>query len=126
MTSDPGLTNALNVLKNIPKYFFLTLLVLTSGQTTQAAKEKEKATNETGFFHNLTGSLVMGDALVNLAPHGLILLPDKYCTDPLILKKSLGKLLDLPVRRIFFAHGHPILSSPLTSLAKILTSDPSS
>ena len=81
---------------------------------------------ETGFFHNLTGSLVMGDALVNLAPHGLILLPEKYCTDPLLLKKSLGKLLDLPVRRIFFAHGHPILSSPITSLAKILTSDPSS
>ena len=80
---------------------------------------------ETAFFHNSTGSLVLGDALINLAPHGLMLLPDKYCTDPSLLRKSLGKILDFPVRRIFFAHGDPILSSPLPLLSKILTSDPS-
>ena len=80
---------------------------------------------ETAFFHGSTGSLVLGDALINLAPHGLMLLPDKYCTDPSLLRKSLGKILDFPVRRIFFAHGDPILSSPLPLLSKILTSDPS-
>ena len=80
---------------------------------------------ETAFFHNSTGSLVLGDALINLAPHGLMLLPDKYCTDPLLLKKSLAGLLRFPIRRIFFAHGDPILSSPLPLLSKILTSDPS-
>jgi glyoxylase-like metal-dependent hydrolase (beta-lactamase superfamily II) len=53
--------------------------------------------------------LVVGDALINLAPHGLMPLPDKYCTDPAKLKTSLRRLLDLPIRRIFFAHGDPIL-----------------
>ena len=75
---------------------------------------------ETGFFHNPTGSLVVGDALINLAPHGLMLLPDKYCTDPLLLKKSLRRLLDLPVRRIFFAHGEPILQSGSERIQKLL------
>ena len=64
---------------------------------------------ETAYLHNSTRTLVVGDALINLAPHGLGPLPDKYCTDPALLKKSLGKLLDLSVRRIFFAHGDPIL-----------------
>ena len=64
---------------------------------------------ETAYFHNTTGTLVVGDALINLAPHGLMLLPEKYCTDPVLLKKSLEGLERLPVRRIFFAHGDPIL-----------------
>ena len=80
---------------------------------------------ETAFFHNSTGSLVLGDALIHLTPHGLMPLPDKYCTDPLLLKNSLAGLLRFPIRRIFFAHGDPILSSPLPLLSKILTSDPS-
>jgi glyoxylase-like metal-dependent hydrolase (beta-lactamase superfamily II) len=64
---------------------------------------------ETAFFHPLSGTLVVGDALIHLAPHGLMPLPDKYCTDPALLRRSLRRLLDLPVRRIFFAHGDPIL-----------------
>ena len=40
-----------------------------------------------------------------------MLLPDKYCTDPDQLKTSLRRLLDLPVERIFFAHGDPILQN---------------
>ena len=66
---------------------------------------------ETAYFHRPSGSLVLGDALINLAPHGLMLLPDKYCSDPALLPKSLGSLLHLPIRRIFFAHGDPILQS---------------
>lgn len=66
---------------------------------------------ETAYFHSPSGSLVLGDALINLAPHGLMLLPDKYCSDPALLPKSLGSLLHLPIRRIFFAHGDPILQS---------------
>ena len=75
---------------------------------------------ETAFFHNPTRSLVVGDALVNLAPHGLMPLPDKYCTDPFLLRKSLGKLLDLPVRRIFFAHGEPILQNGIERIRTLL------
>jgi len=75
---------------------------------------------ETAFFHSSTGSLVLGDALINLAPHGLMPLPEKYCTDPDLLKQSLGKLLKLPVRRIFFAHGDPILQDGAERIRRLL------
>ncbi len=75
---------------------------------------------ETAYFHSPTGTLVVGDALINLAPHGLMLLPDKYCTDPAKLKTSLRRLLDLPVRRIFFAHGDPILQDGAEGIRKLL------
>lgn len=64
---------------------------------------------ESAYFHPSTGTLVVGDALIHLAPNPLMVLPDKYCTDPLQLRQSLGSLLKLPIRRIFFAHGAPIL-----------------
>jgi glyoxylase-like metal-dependent hydrolase (beta-lactamase superfamily II) len=79
---------------------------------------------ETAYFHHPTGTLVVGDALINLAPHGLMLLPDKYCTDPLLLKRSLRVLLGLPVKRIFFAHGAPILSSAQSLLHSLLSRAP--
>ena len=75
---------------------------------------------ETGFFHGSTRSLVLGDALIHLAPHGLMPLPDKYCTDPALLRKSLATLLSLPIRRIFFAHGDPILQDGAERIRKLL------
>ena len=75
---------------------------------------------ETAYFHSPSGSLVLGDALINLAPHGLMRLPDKYCTDPVLLPKSLGCLLPLPIRRIFFAHGAPILQDGRERIRKLL------
>lgn len=76
--------------------------------------------DETAFFHSPTKTLVVGDALINLAPHALMLLPDKYCTDPAKLKTSLHRLLDLPVQRIFFAHGAPILQDSRERIQKLL------
>jgi len=76
---------------------------------------------ETAYFHDTTGTLVVGDALINLAPHGLMLLPDKYCTEPALLRKSLGVLAALPIRRIFFAHGDPILQDGAERIQKLLT-----
>lgn len=76
--------------------------------------------DETAFFHHPTKTLVVGDALINLAPQGLVLLPDKYCTDPDKLKISLRRLLDLPVERIFFAHGGPILQDGAERIRKLL------
>jgi hypothetical protein len=64
--------------------------------------------------------LVVGDALIHLAPHGLMPLPDKYCTDPALLRKSLATLLSLPIRRIFFAHGDPILQDGAERIRKLL------
>ena len=74
---------------------------------------------ETAYFHNASGTLVVGDALINLAPHGLMFLPDKYCADPAMLRKNLRRLLDFPVQRIFFAHGDPILQSGQERIQKL-------
>jgi len=76
--------------------------------------------DETAYFHDPTGTLVVGDALIHLAPHGLIPLPEKYCTDPVLLKKSLRRLTELPIRRIFFAHGDPILQDGSERIKKLV------
>lgn len=52
--------------------------------------------------------LVIGDAVINLLPEGLRLLPDKYCEDPDRLRASIASLARLPVHTIHFAHGRPI------------------
>ncbi len=74
---------------------------------------------ETAYFHEGTSTLVVGDSLINLTPHGLTLLPEKYCTDFPMLKISIKRLLDLPIQRIFFAHGAPILHDALTKLRQL-------
>ncbi len=74
---------------------------------------------ETAYFHERTSTLVVGDSLINLAPHGLTLLPEKYCTDLSMLKISVKRLLDLPIQRIFFAHGAPIIHDGLTQLRQL-------
>jgi len=75
---------------------------------------------ETAYFHDSTGTLVVGDALIHLAPHGLMPLPDKYCGDSVLLKKSLRRLTELPIRRIFFAHGDPILQDGAERIRTLL------
>ena len=75
---------------------------------------------ETAYFHAESKTLVVGDALINLPPHGLTLLPDKYCTDPVQLRHSIRGLSQLPIERIFFAHGAPIVHSGLSQLNPLL------
>jgi len=74
---------------------------------------------ESAYFHEKTRTLVVGDSLINLAPHGLSLLPEKYCTDLSMLKVSVKRLLELPIQRIFFAHGAPILHDALKQLRQL-------
>jgi len=76
---------------------------------------------ETGYFHPETRTLVLGDALINLAPNGLAPLPDKYCTDPAKLRESLRLLARLPVDRIFFAHGAPIVHDGTSRIRELLS-----
>jgi len=76
---------------------------------------------ETGYFHSETRTLVLGDALINLPPHGLALLPDKYCTDPTKLRESLRLLGRLPVERIFFAHGAPIVHDGASRIRELIS-----
>lgn len=76
--------------------------------------------NETAFFHKETATLVIGDALINLPPKPLMPLPTKYCTNASLLGVNLASLLKLPIQRIFFAHGAPILQDGLRQIQKAL------
>jgi Metallo-beta-lactamase superfamily len=66
------------------------------------------------------GTMVVGDALINFEPHGFGLLPAKYCRDPKVMRRSLGKLLDYAFGRMLFAHGTPILSGARAHLERLL------
>lgn len=77
--------------------------------------------NETAFFHIDSATLIVGDALINLPPKPLMPLPDKYCTSPSLLMGNLTALGQLPIARIFFAHGAPILQDAPQHLQKIIS-----
>ncbi len=66
------------------------------------------------------GIACIGDALVHLPPEGLRILPDKYCTDPAQLRRSLRKLLSCDFQVMTFAHGAPLTGSPRTKLEPLL------
>jgi hypothetical protein len=66
------------------------------------------------------GTMVLGDALINFEPHGFGLLPGKYCLDPKLMRRSLGKLLDYAFERMLFAHGTPILSDARARVEQLL------
>lgn len=61
---------------------------------------------ETAFLYK--GALIFGDALINLEPEGLRLLPEKYREDKKQSLRSLTDLHDLKPQVILFAHGNPI------------------
>jgi glyoxylase-like metal-dependent hydrolase (beta-lactamase superfamily II) len=68
------------------------------------------------------GTLIVGDALIHFEPYGFTLLPAKYCSDQKQMHRSLRKLLDHKVERIFFAHGMPIVSGATERLQILLNS----
>ena len=61
-------------------------------------------------LHDPRGWLILGDALINLERDGLALLPEKYCTDAIEMRRSLRKLLRFPSEVLTFAHGLPLVS----------------
>lgn len=65
------------------------------------------APGETALHCPKMDLLVFGDAVVHLPSRGLELLPDKYCMNPVELRRSLLTLP--PAERALFAHGTPIL-----------------
>lgn len=65
-------------------------------------------------------SLLLGDALINAEPYGFSILPDKYCADAKLARRSLQKLLPLPVEIITFAHGLPIVTGAHRRLETLL------
>ncbi len=67
-----------------------------------------------------SGALHVGDALIHLPSHGFSILPDKYCSDAIELRRSLGKLLRFPFEVLTFAHGLPIVARARQRLAQLL------
>jgi glyoxylase-like metal-dependent hydrolase (beta-lactamase superfamily II) len=62
---------------------------------------------ETAFLHE--GILIFGDAVINLEPEGLRLLPEKYREDKKQSLRSLEVLKSLKPEILVFAHGNPII-----------------
>ena len=65
-------------------------------------------------------ALHVGDALIHLPPLGLGVLPDKYCSDPKELRRSLGKLLRFPFDALTFAHGLPVMTQAWQRLSHLI------
>ncbi|MDP9291556.1 MAG: hypothetical protein M3O82_04225, partial [Verrucomicrobiota bacterium] len=65
-------------------------------------------------------TLMIGDALINLEPHGFSILPEKYCTDVKAGRISLHKLLQFDFDTITFAHGLPIVTVGRARLEALL------
>lgn len=79
---------------------------------------------EVALYHAAdSGTLVIGDALINFDPYGFTFLPNKYCENPKQMRKSLQKLLRYKAERILFAHGTPILSGANGRLRGLLDVD---
>lgn len=66
------------------------------------------------------GSLIIGDALINMGSYGFTFLPAKYCRNHRQMRRSLGQLLDFDFERIMFAHGLPMVANAKTRLANLL------
>jgi glyoxylase-like metal-dependent hydrolase (beta-lactamase superfamily II) len=67
------------------------------------------------------GVVCIGDALIHLPPHGLRLLPEKYCGDAAALPDSLRKLLSCEFDVMTFAHGAPLVGRARQSLEMLLS-----
>jgi glyoxylase-like metal-dependent hydrolase (beta-lactamase superfamily II) len=76
------------------------------------------AAGETALYIGET--LIIGDALINIAPHGFAMLPEKYCSDAKVGRASLKQLSQRPISVICFAHGLPIVTDARRKLAELL------
>jgi hypothetical protein len=73
---------------------------------------------ETAFLYE--GVLIFGDALINLEPEGLRLLPEKYREDKKQSLRSLSVLRDISPRALLFAHGNPVVENAARHLERCL------
>ena len=77
-------------------------------------------TGEITLYQSSHGTLIIGDALINLEAYGFTFLPAKYCLDQKQMRRSLRKLTSLPVEQILFAHGTPIVTRASERLRALL------
>lgn len=78
------------------------------------------ATGEHALFVPHLKLLILGDALLNLPETGLSRLPDKYCSQPAALKRSLHSLAKIGFENTAFAHGPTLLRDGKTRLLPLL------
>jgi glyoxylase-like metal-dependent hydrolase (beta-lactamase superfamily II) len=67
------------------------------------------------------GVLIFGDALINLEPEGLRLLPEKYREDVKRSLRSLASLGSLHPEVLMFAHGLPVVREAAARLAAVVS-----
>jgi hypothetical protein len=90
----------------------------------QAIEIEGAVAGEIALYHPLSGgTLIVGDALINLEPYGFTFLPSRYCLDQKKMRRSLRKLLTLTLERILFAHGTPIIYRAGERLRQIFDTD---
>ena len=70
------------------------------------------------------GTLIIGDALINFGSHGFDFLPQKYCENAKLMRRSLRKLLDYQFERMLFAHGTPICVAAKARFTTLLENGP--
>jgi len=79
------------------------------------------ATGETAYYFPADGgTIVIGDALINLEPYGFALLPEKYCSNQNEMRRALRQLLDFSFERLLFAHGIPLVRAARKRLEALL------
>jgi glyoxylase-like metal-dependent hydrolase (beta-lactamase superfamily II) len=76
------------------------------------------APGETALHDASRNMMVFGDAVVNLAGRALELLPERYCTNPAGLRKSLSTLPRFDVA--LFAHGDPLVGNASDRMRALL------
>lgn len=65
---------------------------------------------------------IVGDALVNLSE--LMLLPDKYCSDPAQLRESVARLAEREFDILCMAHGLPIIAGARAKVRDLISRQP--
>jgi glyoxylase-like metal-dependent hydrolase (beta-lactamase superfamily II) len=63
---------------------------------------------EIGIYVPVTKLLVLGDIIINLDSFAFAPLPDKYATDPKLMRQSIRSLGECDIQTLCFAHGLPM------------------
>jgi Metallo-beta-lactamase superfamily len=93
-------------------------------RTLQIIAVEGAAAGEIALVSNFgSGTLIIGDALINIGSYGFTFLPPKYCLNHRKMKKSVARLIDHAFDRMFFAHGLPIVSGAKLRFSELLNRD---
>lgn len=94
------------------------------GDELEVVEIEGAAAGEIALYHAPnSGTIIVGDALINFEPYGFTSLPRKYCTNEKAMRRSLRKLLTRKAERLLFAHGAPILAGASARLQQLLDVD---